>query len=69
MFADALARLWSAAFTQHGAEEWAVVFACITDARQPIRVLALSEEGHPAELTEAILREWLMHAPRLEPLT
>jgi hypothetical protein len=67
VFADELTRLWSAAFNQHGAG-WAVVFACITDARQPIRVLAISEEEHPAELTETILRGWLTNAPRLEPL-
>jgi hypothetical protein len=67
VFADELARLWSAAFTRHGAG-WAAVFVCITDARQPMRVLAISEDEYPAELTEEILRGWLTKAPRLEPL-
>lgn len=67
VFADESARLWSAAFARHGAE-WAVIFACITDARQPVRVLAIGEDARPAELTEAILREWLVRAPRMGPL-
>lgn len=68
MFADAEARLWSAAFAPLGGE-WAVVFSCITDARQPIRALALSDDARLTEVTEAILREWLLNAPRLGPLT
>ena len=67
MFSDESARLWSAEFTRH-AMEWAVVFSCITDARQPIRALALGDDGRPADLTEAILRDWLSRAPRIGPL-
>jgi hypothetical protein len=67
VFADESARLWSAAFTRHDGE-WAVVFACISEARQPIRALALGDEGLPAELTETILRAWLHKAPRMGPL-
>ena len=68
VFADAELRLWSAAFARHSGE-WAVVFACITDARQPIRALALSDEHRLADVTEAMLREWLLSAPRIGPLT
>ena len=46
-----------------------VVFACVTDARQPICALALGDEALPTELTEATLREWLVRAPRIGPLT
>lgn len=46
-----------------------MVFACITDARQPIRVMALSDDGRGTDLTEPVLREWLASAPRLGPLT
>ena len=45
-----------------------MIFACITDARQPMRVLAVGEDARPAELTESILREWLDRAPRMGPL-
>ena len=68
MFADDVGQLWSAAFTERAAE-WAVVFACVTDARQPIRALALGKEDRPAALTEEVLRGWLVRAPRLGPLT
>ena len=53
--------------TQHG-QEWAVVFACITDARQPVRVLALGDDAREAEFTEELLRGGLANAPRLGPL-
>jgi hypothetical protein len=68
VFADDLSRLWNAAVSRHG-REWAVVFACITDARQPIRVLAVSDDARGAERTEDMLREWLAKAPRLGPLS
>ena len=68
MFADESGRLWSSAFARH-AGEWAVVFACITDARQPIRALSLSGDERPSDVSEATLRAWLAEAPRLGPLT
>ena len=68
VFDDESARLWSAAFLRCEGE-WAVVFACITDARQPVRAFALGADGRSAEPTEAILRDWLTKAPRLGPLT
>jgi hypothetical protein len=68
VFADDVSRLWNAAMSRHG-REWAVVFACITDARQPIRVLAVSDDARGGEHTEEMLREWLANAPRLGPLS
>jgi hypothetical protein len=68
VFADELSRLWNAALSRHG-REWAVVFACITDARQPIRVLAVSDDARGSERTEEMLRDWLAKAPRLGPLS
>jgi hypothetical protein len=68
VFADDLSRLWNAAVSRHG-REWAVVFECITDARQPIRVLAVSDDARGADQTEEMLREWLANAPRLGPLS
>jgi hypothetical protein len=68
VFGDDERRLWNAAVSWHGTE-WAVVFACITDARQPIRVLAVSDDARGADLTEELLRRWLASAPRLGPLS
>jgi hypothetical protein len=69
VFSDDAGRLWSAAFARLESG-WAVVFACITEARQPVRALALSDDdGRPAELSEPVLRVWLTHAPRIGPLT
>ncbi len=67
VFADDERRLWSAAVAQHG-QEYAIVFACITDARQPIRVLAMGDDAREADFTEQSLRAGLASAPRLGPL-
>jgi hypothetical protein len=67
VFADEIERLWSAALTRSSGG-WAVVFACITDARQPVRALALPDDDGRAEFTEAILRTWLARAPRIGAL-
>jgi hypothetical protein len=67
VFADEHERLWSAALTG-SSEGWVVVFTCITDARQPIRAMALADRRGWVECTESILRAWLSGAPRIGSL-
>lgn len=68
VFGDAAGRLWCATLTRSD-REWAVVFTCITDARHPVRAIAVAADARPADLDEATLRHWLARAPRIGSLT
>jgi hypothetical protein len=68
VFGDAAGVLWCAALVRSD-REWAVVFTCITDARHPVRAVAIAAEPRIEELTESTLRHWLEQAPRIGPLT
>ena len=63
VFSDDAGLLWSASQSRepHGA----VVFACISDSRQPVRALALAAGERIAEASDDTLREWLRDAPRI----
>jgi hypothetical protein len=76
VFADDVGRLWSAALhaplpaPRHAAsrgEPAALVFACISDARQPQRAIALdaAAEVAPADAADDALRGWLREAPAM----
>jgi hypothetical protein len=74
VFSDAAGKLWSAAVTpsrDSGRTSGAVVFACITDAREPIRARALADDDDDrvGDLDDATLCAWLREAPRIGRLT
>jgi len=68
VFADDQGRLWSASQTRDGAGE-AIVFACISDSRQPVRAMATSADCRLGDANDGTLREWLASAPRMGRLT
>jgi len=68
VFADDIGRLWSASYTRE-AEGGAVVFACISDSRQPVRAIAADASLHFPEVADDTLRAWLRDAPRIGRLT
>ena len=69
VFSDDDGRLWSASFTREGTGAGAVVFACISDSRQPVRALALEGAQPLTDATDDALRAWLRDAPRIGRLT
>jgi hypothetical protein len=68
VFSDDKGRLWSAAH-ERGSREGAVVFSCISDARQSVRAIAVDAALHIADVTDETLRAWLREAPRIGRLT
>ena len=67
VFSDDAGLLWSASQSRepHGA----VVFACISDSRQPVRAIALEGAQPLTDATDDALRAWLRDAPRIGRLT
>ena len=73
VFADDAGRLWSAALhdplppprtVAPRPEAAALVFACISDAREPLRAIALDPAlGAAADAADDTLRGWLREAP------
>jgi hypothetical protein len=59
--------LWSAMFTGNGGG--AVEFACISDARQAVRAIAIDASLTMTEISDETLRAWLRDAPRIGRLT
>ena len=68
VFADDVGRLWSAAHTR-GVDGGAIVFACISDSRQPVRALELDLVRRLLDASDGELRGWLREAPRIGRLT
>lgn len=73
VFTDESGRLWSAAPHRPAPEGRAggaaVVFACISDARQRTRAIAVDPALHLAEAGDDELRAWLREAPPMGRLT
>jgi hypothetical protein len=68
VFSDEKGRLWSAAH-ERGTSDGAVVFSCISDARQSVRAIAVDATLRIADVTDDTLRSWLREAPRIGRLT
>jgi hypothetical protein len=68
VFADEAARLWSASLVRPDGE-WALLFLCITDARQAPRAIGVADAGRLTGCPERLLREWLAKAPRMGSLS
>jgi hypothetical protein len=64
VFADDAGRLWSAVSTPG-----AVVFTCISDARQSARALAVEDTVREDETGDEALRAWLGAAPKIGSLS
>lgn len=64
VFADESGRLWSAARTAG-----AVVFTCISDARQRSRALAIEDARWEEDAGDEALRAWLGAAPKIGSLS
>jgi hypothetical protein len=75
VFTDEAGRLWSAAPHRPGpnagitATGAAVVFACISDARERMRAIAVDPAVRLAEAADDTLRVWLRDAPPMGRLT
>lgn len=64
VFADDAGRLWSAGYTAK-----AIVFTCISDARQTRRALAIEDTEREDETGDETLRAWLGAAPKIGSLS
>ncbi|HKW49384.1 MAG TPA: hypothetical protein VJN70_18160 [Gemmatimonadaceae bacterium] len=64
VFADDAGRLWSAVLTAS-----AVVFTCISDARQSSRALAIEDTVREDDAGDEALRAWLGAAPKIGSLS
>ena len=64
VFSDEQGRLWSVARTAS-----AVVFTCISDARQSGRALAIEDASREEQTGDETLRAWLGAAPRIGSLS
>ena len=64
VFADDAGRLWSAVHTAN-----ALVFTCISDARQSGRALAIDDTMREDEAGDETLRAWLGAAPKIGSLS
>jgi hypothetical protein len=64
VFADESGRLWSIARTAR-----AVVFTCISDARQSGRALAIEDAARQDDAGDETLRAWLGAAPKIGSLS
>lgn len=67
LFSDTAGRLWSAAFT--GAVQEAIIFSCLSDAREPTRALAPPPRFRLSETSDDELRRLLGEAPEVGRLT
>jgi len=65
LFEDDEGRLWSAGRTVTPEEGEAVLFTCVSDAREPPRALALPPDFHLADAGVPALRDMLTQAPRV----
>jgi hypothetical protein len=64
VFSDDSGRLWSAVRTAS-----AVVFTCISDARQSGRALAIEDSVREDDMGDETLRAWLGAAPKIGSLS
>jgi hypothetical protein len=64
VFADESGRLWSAVLTAR-----AVVFTCISDARQSSRAIATEDIVREDDAGDETLRAWLGAAPKIGSLS
>ena len=64
VFADETGRFWSATRTAS-----AMIFTCISDARQSGRAIALEGAMREEEIGDETLRAWLGAAPRIGTLS
>jgi hypothetical protein len=64
VFADEAGRLWSAVLTTR-----AVVFTCISDARQSSRAIATEDIVREDDAGDETLRAWLGAAPKIGSLS
>ncbi|MBC7791656.1 MAG: hypothetical protein H7Z74_17045 [Anaerolineae bacterium] len=69
LFNDAAGRLWCAARERAVRSSDAVVFTCLSDARQKSRALAAAGDLELSEARDDLLRTLLVQAPRLGRLT
>lgn len=75
VFTDEAGRLWSAAPHRPGRDGGAtgsgaaVVFVCISDARERMRAIAVDPVVRLAEAADDTLRAWLREAPPMGRLT
>ena len=68
IFEDETRRLWSAGHSTTPSGSGAVVFTCLSDAREAIRAVALDVEVPLTEAGSSQLQMLLGKAPRLEML-
>jgi hypothetical protein len=68
VFADEAAGLWSASPVRSG-DEWAILFVCVTDARQAARAIGCTDVDRLPDCPEPLLRAWLADAPRMGSLS
>jgi hypothetical protein len=67
LFSDTAGRLWSAAFS--GKRHEALLFSCLSDAREPTRAIAVPARFHLSDPTDDDLRRMLAEAPEVGRLT
>jgi hypothetical protein len=67
LFSDTAGRLWSAAFS--GRRHEALVFSCLSDAREPTRAIAVPPRFHLSDPNDDELRRMLGEAPEVGRLT
>jgi hypothetical protein len=67
LFSDAAGKLWSAAFSASSQE--ALVFSCLSDAREPTRAIAAPPPFRLADTSDDELRRLLAEAPEVGRLT
>jgi hypothetical protein len=67
LFSDAAGRLWSAAAS--GAVQEAIIFSCLSDAREPTRAIASPARFRLLESSDDELRRLLGEAPEVGRLT
>ena len=65
IFEDDMGRLWSAGRTVTPEEGEALLFTCVTDAREPPRALSLPPDFHLVDADVPALRDMLLRAPRV----
>jgi hypothetical protein len=63
LFSDARGRLWSATFS--GSAQDAILFSCLSDAREPTRALAAPPRFRLADASDDELRRMLAEAPEV----
>jgi hypothetical protein len=66
LFSDTAGRLWSAAYTR---TQDAIVFSCLSDAREPTRAIAPPARFRLSEASDDDLQRLLGEAPEVGRLT